>query len=129
MLKHKVATPTLLRSRVKLSGKTAANKGVASQTKIKTSPLSRRLTDSLGRLFARIFSYFPEGEFKIESMVIKGDKVFVKYRTNTASRKEPGTFISPDAVTTSKLNVFSVNDGRILERRDLVYQVRTNPGY
>jgi hypothetical protein len=78
------------------------------------------------RFLQSILHVLPQGNLTIEGMMIKGDRVEVKYKLQD-SPTEKATEILPDdrSVAVNSMYIFKLGDTRIMEHRDNVYQVKT----
>jgi hypothetical protein len=82
-----------------------------------------QLKDSLYRLISNVGNSLPKGGHDIESLVIKGDQVIINYKARPASLE--GALINGQSVTSGGLQVLTLGDGKIKERLNTVYQVKT----
>lgn len=80
---------------------------------------------SVGRLLNAVYNGLPEGDVVIEDMVIKGDKVLVKYKSAVAPVESLTEKLSGKAINVSSLNVLGLGSGDVLEKWNPVYQVKT----
>jgi hypothetical protein len=80
------------------------------------------LMDSFYHFISGVYASFAEDNFFVESMTIKGDKVYVQYKT--AGSSQGGA--NERAVTLSGLRILSVRDRKVMEQLNTVYQVKTS---
>jgi hypothetical protein len=86
-------------------------------------PVLPQLKETLYRFVSRLGACSPEVGADIESLVIKGDKVFVRYKVKGVS--PTGTLKKGNVVSTTSLKVLSLSDGKIKEQLPAVYQIKT----
>jgi len=88
------------------------------QTKEKTN---------LHHFITNICRALPRGVLAIEDIVIKDDQVIVRYETeNDRNDKELSLINNSRVVTVNSFDALRLNDGKILEHRDTVYQIKTS---
>jgi hypothetical protein len=75
---------------------------------------------SLEHLFTAVLHALPQGNLIIEDLVIKGDKLEVRYK----SPDSPVPDLADNAVAVRGLKILNLIDGRVIEHDNLVYQVR-----
>ncbi len=88
------------------------------QTKEKTN---------LNHFITNICRALPRGVVAIEDIVIKDDQVIVRYETKHDRNVEDLSLINNNrVVTVNSVDALRLYDGKILEHRDTVYQIKTS---
>jgi hypothetical protein len=84
-----------------------------------------RLTDALSRLISAMAASIPEGVSSIESMIIKGDRLFIHYRTGKR-QVEDSAFVSDQSISAGNVCIMKIGDGTVLEQLQSIYQVNAS---
>jgi hypothetical protein len=72
-----------------------------------------------------IYERLPKNDLTIEELLIKGNQVVVKYKTqNNLEEEAPATSMNAQAVSVNSMEVFSLDDGKRIERWEPVYQIK-----
>jgi hypothetical protein len=80
---------------------------------------------SIDRVFATISQGLPQTDLVIEDMIINGDKLVVKYKSQNSNGKElPGTLTKEKAVDIKSLDILNLRNGEVIERQNTVYQIK-----
>jgi hypothetical protein len=80
---------------------------------------------SIDRVFATICQGLPQDDLVIEDMLINGDKLVVKYKSQNSPRKElSGTLTKEKAVDIKSLDILNLRNGQVIERQETVYQIK-----
>jgi hypothetical protein len=90
------------------------------------SLVSSRFEKALERCLITLGNAFLQDNLVIEDLVIKGDRVVVKYRVEDPPVEESnGNLDSDPAVAVNSIEVLRLDDGRVVEHWDTVYQINT----
>ncbi len=125
---NNIETPTRVRSKKavrrlsRTEPKYTAVKSTVEQTRY---PVLPRLINSLSHFITGINASFPKGDVSIKSMIIKNDRVFIRYRTNYSQPEEGGSLVRSPCVAAGGLCILNIFDGRVREQLDSVYQIET----
>jgi hypothetical protein len=79
--------------------------------------------DPFYRFISGVYASFPEDNFTVESMTIKKDKVYIRYKTGSKSPECESPLANDRAVTVSNLRILNMSDSQIMEQLNTVYQV------
>ena len=82
------------------------------------------LRDALCRLIFEADGSLPRGHFSIRSLEIRDNQVYLKYVNEAVGSMESEASGVGRSVVQSSLQVWSLNDDRVREQLDTVYQVR-----
>jgi predicted ester cyclase len=92
--------------------------------KIKNSAFSAECIEAFTRFFGAVCDSLVKCELTIEFMVVKNDRVMVRYKLKGVPTREfMGISATGQAITVSSLDVFRLNDGKVIEHWDTVYQI------
>ncbi len=87
-----------------------------------------KTTESLNRFFNIIFNALPKSALSIEDIIIKGNRVIVKYKTLRGHKPENVSLTNKDRIVTiNSVDTLRINDGKVMEHRDMIYQINTLP--
>jgi hypothetical protein len=92
------------------------------------SRVSAEFVDSLASLLSALCDAIPKGDHGMETIVIRGDKVFIRSNNRQLPTEGKGTGEHFETFTTSRLNIVSLSDGHVVETLDTVLQVKTPTG-
>jgi hypothetical protein len=93
------------------------------QMSVNSHQVLPQVKESLLRFISSIGASLPRNGTDIESLVIKDDKVFIRYKVGSAAPE--GVLDAGQSVTASALKVLNLGDGKIMEQLNAVYQVKT----
>ncbi len=80
--------------------------------------------DAFYRFFAEVSKAFPDYNLRIESMVIKGDRVMVRYTiTGTHTEHFMGQSPSYDKTLICGIDIFRLDGDRVVEHWDAAHQI------
>ena len=82
-------------------------------------------TDALAGLISAVGASIPESVSSIESMIIRGDRLFVHYKTGW--QPEDSALANDQAVCAGEVCILKIDDGRLLEQLGEIYQINTSP--
>jgi hypothetical protein len=82
-----------------------------------------RFTDALSRLIGAVASSIPEGVSSIESMIVKGDRLFIHYRTGKR-QAEDSAFVNDRSISAGNVCIMKIGDGTVLEQLQSIYQIK-----
>ncbi len=81
-----------------------------------------RLTEALSSLISAVGASIPESVPSIESMIIKGDRLFIHYKTGS-HQPEDGALVNDPSVSAGDVTILKLGDGRLLEQLQEIYQI------
>ncbi len=77
-------------------------------------------------MITNICHALPRGVVSIEEIAIKGNEVIVRYKTEQARDAKDMSMINHSrAVTVDSYDALRLYDGKVIEHRDTVYQIKT----
>ncbi len=80
--------------------------------------------------FNKVISAFPDYTLTVDSLIVKGDRVMVRY---TISGTHKGEFMgmapTNDRITIAGIDVFRLDNGKIVEHWDAAHQISALPGF
>jgi hypothetical protein len=79
--------------------------------------------DHFYRFITGVYASFPEDNFTVESMTIKKDKVYIRYKTGSESPERESPLANDQAITVSNLRILNMSDSQVMEQLNAVYQV------
>jgi hypothetical protein len=82
-----------------------------------------QFSKSVGEFLSTIYNGLPEGELTIKEIVIRGNKVEVRYNSPAFIGEEFNSSLSACTTSISSLNVLNLANGQILERYHQVYRI------
>jgi predicted ester cyclase len=78
--------------------------------------------------FSGVRNAFPDFNMKLESMLVKGDRVLVRYRIQGTHRGEfMGISPTNETMTICGIDVFRIDNGKIVEHWDAAHQLEALP--
>ena len=95
------------------------------KTKYRVLP---RLTEGLSNLISAVGASIPEGVSSIESMIIRGDRLFIHYQTGN-NQPEDSALAKDRSVSAGDVTILKLGDGRLLEQLREIYQIKTSPDF
>jgi hypothetical protein len=84
-----------------------------------------KFTDALSRLISAVGASIPESVSSIESMIIKGDRLFIHY--STGRQPEDSALVNDQSICAGDVCILKIGDGRLLEHLEEIYQIKTSP--
>jgi predicted SnoaL-like aldol condensation-catalyzing enzyme len=85
--------------------------------------------NSFSRFFGTVCDSFRNCDLTIDNMMVRDDRVLVRYKLQgTQTREFKGVLAIGQTVTVNGLDIFRLNDGKVIEHWDTVYQVGARPG-
>jgi hypothetical protein len=84
-----------------------------------------KFTDALSRLISAVGASIPESVSSIESMIIKGDRLFIHYRTGR--QPEDSALVNDQSICSEDACILKIGDGGLLEQLQSIYQIKTSP--
>ncbi len=80
---------------------------------------------TFNRLSTTVINALPKGALSIEDMVIKGNRVIVRYKTQRDQKPENGNLKKDNRVVgISSFDALRLDDGKVVEHRDTIYQIK-----
>ena len=82
---------------------------------------------NLHRFITTICHSLPRGVLSIEDIIIKGNQVIVRYKTQYEQNPQNLSLINNrQVVTVDSFEALRLNDGKVVEHWDNIYQIKTN---
>lgn len=81
---------------------------------------------NLHRFITTICHTLPKGVLSIEDIIIKGNQIVVRYKTEHDQEVQNLSLINNSQfVTVNSIDALSLFDGKVMEHRDNIYQIKT----
>jgi hypothetical protein len=88
------------------------------------SPASKKI--NLHRFITTICHALPKGVVSVEDIIIKGNQIIVRYKTEYDREVQNLSLIdNSQVITVNSLDALSLYDGKLLEHQDTIYQIKT----
>lgn len=82
--------------------------------------------DSLSRVFATIYNALPEDTQSIEDIIIKNNRIIVRYKKQHDPGPENlGLLNNKRVISVDSIETLYLDGGKVMERRDAIYQIKT----
>lgn len=82
---------------------------------------------NLHRVITNVWHALPKGVLSIEDIIIKGNQVIVRYKTQHDQNVQNMSLINDSqAVTVDSFKALRLNDGKVMEQWDNIYQIKTS---